>query len=65
MSENTPLPIVEEDDWYRDHLATVDEHGKRVWIYPKKPKGKFTNYRTIVSVILLVVLFGMPWIRVH
>ena len=47
MSENTPLPIVEEDDWYRDHLATVDEHGKRVWIYPKKPKGKFTNYRPL------------------
>ena len=66
MAEDTPNQIMEEEeDWYRDHLATVDEHGKRVWIYPKKPKGKFTNYRTIVALFLLVVLFGMPWVKVH
>ena len=32
---------------------------------PEKTKRKIHKLPTIVSVILLVVLFGMPWIRVH
>ncbi len=51
-----------EHDEFRDHLATVTEGGKRIWIFPKKPKGKFYNARTIVSLILLAVLFGVPFI---
>ena len=30
------------DESYRDVISTVDKHGKRVWVYPKKPSGKFT-----------------------
>lgn len=52
------------DESYRDALATVDEGGKRVWIYPKKPSGKFYNYRTWVSIFLLVILFGAPFVRI-
>lgn len=52
------------EESYRDHLATVDEKGKRIWVYPKKPKGKFTNYRTWVSYILLIILFAVPHIRI-
>ena len=54
----------QEDESYRDHLSTVDDKGKRIWVYPKKPKGKFTNYRTWVSYILLVILFAVPHIRI-
>jgi cytochrome c oxidase accessory protein FixG len=53
-----------EDQKYRDKIATVDEHGKRVWIYPKKPKGRFYNARAYVSWILLVFLFGIPFVKV-
>ena len=49
---------------YRDHLSTVDTEGKRIWVYPKKPKGKFTNYRTWVAVLLLALLFGAPHINI-
>ena len=49
---------------YRDHLATVDDKGKRIWVYPKKPKGKFTNYRTWVSYALLIILFAVPHIKI-
>lgn len=49
---------------FRDHIATVDEKGKRIWVYPKKPFGKYTNYRTIVSIVLLAMLFGGPFIRI-
>ncbi len=54
-----------EKEEFRDHLATVTEKGERIWVYPKKPKGKFYNLRTIVSVILLAILFLVPFIKVH
>ena len=55
--------IDQDDDDYRDHISTIDASGKRAWIYPKKPKGKFYNYRKYISYILLAFLFGMPWIQ--
>ncbi|TXB60115.1 4Fe-4S dicluster domain-containing protein [Phaeodactylibacter luteus] len=61
---NATEPINDQED-YRDKIATVDESGKRVWIYPKKPKGWFTDARTYVSWILLAFLFGMPFIKVN
>ncbi len=50
---------------FRDHLATVTEKGERIWVYPKKPKGKFYRLRTIVATILLAILFLVPFIKVH
>ncbi|MFO7447865.1 MAG: cytochrome c oxidase accessory protein CcoG [Ignavibacteriaceae bacterium] len=50
---------------FRDQLATVDKAGKRNWIYPKKPSGRFYTARNIVSIILLAVLFGTPFIKVN
>ena len=47
---------------FRDKLTTVSEDGKRVWIYPKKPKGKFYNYRKAFSFVLLVIFFIGPFI---
>lgn len=55
--------IASED--FRDKITTVDHAGKRVWIYPKKPKGKFTNWRTVVNAILLTVLFIGPFLRIN
>jgi len=52
-----------DQEQYRDKISTVDESGKRVWIYPKQPKGKFYNYRKVVSYILLAFLFGIPFIQ--
>lgn len=53
-----------ETETYRDHLATVDAKGKRIWVYPKKPKGRYTNYRYAVSIVLLTLLFTAPFIRI-
>ncbi len=49
---------------FRDKVSTVDEQGKRVWVYPKKPKGKFYSARIWVSVVLLAFLFAGPFIRI-
>ena len=50
---------------FRDKISTVDEQGKRIWVYPKKPRGPFYRARTIVSVLLLLILFGGPFIRIN
>lgn len=50
---------------FRDHLATVTEEGKRIWIYPKKPSGRFHRYRVIAAIFLLAVLFFVPLIKVN
>jgi cytochrome c oxidase accessory protein FixG len=52
------------DESFRNKITTVDEQGKRKWLYPKKPKGKFTNYRNYTSYFLLAVLFAIPWIKI-
>ncbi|MCF6297098.1 MAG: cytochrome c oxidase accessory protein CcoG [Flavobacteriaceae bacterium] len=50
---------------FRDSIGTIDESGSRNFIYPKKPKGKLTNYRTFVSWILLAIMFSFPFIKIN
>jgi cytochrome c oxidase accessory protein FixG len=57
--------IKEEDQKFRNELATVTKEGKRKWIYPKKPAGRFYNARNIFSFILLLILFVTPFIKVN
>lgn len=54
-----------DTEQYRDSISTVDKEGKRVWIYPKKPKGPWTNARTYVSWLLLVLMFAAPFIKIN
>lgn len=53
------------DEHFRATLATVDEKGKRVWIYPKKPAGRFHRARIAVTVCLLAILFAGPFLKVQ
>lgn len=57
--------ISEEKQEFRNQLATVTSEGKRKWIYPKKPSGKFYNARTILSFFLLAFLVIVPFIKVN
>lgn len=64
-SHNDPQIASEGDvEEYRNHISTVDDHGKRVWIYPKKPRGRFYNARTVVSWFLLAFLFAGPFLTI-
>ncbi|GAB3821551.1 cytochrome c oxidase accessory protein CcoG [Pontibacter rugosus] len=56
---------VQPTDEFRDHISTVDDQGKRVWVYPKKPKGKLYDYRKYVSYLLLTLLFAGPFIKIN
>jgi len=54
-----------DPETYRDSIGTMEQSGKRKWVFPKKPKGKYTNYRNIVSYILLAVYFIVPFIKIN
>ncbi len=54
---------MQDENLFRDRISTVDDSGKRRWIYPKKPHGKWTSRRIIVSYILLLVLFVLPFLK--
>src|SRR5690554_5978046 len=53
----------EEEEIFRDRISTVDEHGKRIWVFPKKPFGKWFNRRQLVNYTLLAFLFITPFIK--
>jgi polyferredoxin len=56
MSKDTEL--------YRDTLSTVNKDGNRIWLFPKQPKGRFYDARTVVSVAFLLVFLILPFIKV-
>lgn len=55
---------VQEDNGFRDSIGTIDEDGNRKYLFPKKPSGRFTNYRQWSSYVLLTILVGLPFIYV-
>ncbi len=54
-----------ENENFRDSIGTVDDSGKRNFIFPKKPKGKLYNYRTYVSWFLLAIMILAPFIKIN
>lgn len=53
------------DEKFRDSIATINDDGKRSWIYPKKPSGKLYKYRKLVSYFLLAFLFLAPFVKIN
>ena len=53
------------DQAFRDAVGTIDQKGKRKYIFPKKPKGSLYNKRTIASIVYLIVFFSLPLIKVN
>lgn len=72
-NEQPPKPEAEERgsvqdvNWndFRDHLSTADQEGHRVWLYPKKPRGRYYLARLWVSFVLIGVMFAGPFIRIN
>jgi cytochrome c oxidase accessory protein FixG len=53
------------DEAFRDTIGTIDEEGNRKFIFPKKPSGRFYDYRKWVSYFLLIVLVANPFIKIN
>lgn len=56
--------IYADAEAFRDSIATVDDAGKRIWIYPKRPSGRYHTWRIVVTVILLSVFFAGPFFTI-
>lgn len=54
-----------DNEKFRDTIGTVTEEGKRAWVFPKKPSGKFYEYRKYVSYVLLTILLVSPFIKIN
>lgn len=54
-----------DPETFRDSVNTMDQSGKRKWVFPRKPKGKYTNYREIVAYILLAIFFVLPFLKIN
>lgn len=46
-------------------LNTLDERGRRVWVYPADVRGRWKRMRTFVHAVLVVILLALPWIRMN
>ncbi len=53
-----------ENELFRDSIGTITDEGKRAWVYPKKPEGRYYEWRKIVSYILLAILFISPFLKI-
>ncbi len=53
----------DNEEAFRINIGTMEKSGKRRWVYPKKPSGKFTNYRSYVAYFLLAILVILPFIK--
>lgn len=54
-----------ENETFRDSIGTINEEGKRAWVFPKKPSGKYYEWRKIVSYVLLIFLFAAPFVKIN
>lgn len=50
---------------YKNIISTVEEGGKRKWIYAFQPKGIWYNRRKILSYFYVVLFFTLPFIKVN
>ncbi|SDH24239.1 cytochrome c oxidase accessory protein CcoG [Winogradskyella thalassocola] len=54
-----------ENEVFRDSIGTIDEDGKRKWVFPKKPSGPLYEKRKLVSYFLLAFLLAAPFIKIN
>lgn len=53
------------DENFRDSISTITKEGKRNYIFPKKPSGKFYDKRKLVSYVLLAFLIAAPFVKIN
>lgn len=54
----------QDKESFRNSIGTLNEEGKRAWVYPKKPKGKYYKYRKLVSYLLMLIFVASPFVKI-
>lgn len=63
--ENDIYGKATDKESFRDRLTTVDEKGKRKWVFAQRPKGKLYNIRAWVSWGFFALFFTLPFIKIN
>jgi cytochrome c oxidase accessory protein FixG len=58
------MDFVYPEETFRDKPSNIDGENKRAWLFPKKPAGKWTNYRRVVAFTLLSLFLVIPFIKI-
>ena len=61
LTKETP----QQEEGFREQLGVLEKTGKRHWIYPKQVNGFYYKARTAFGILLLAILFGMPFIKIN
>lgn len=48
---------------FRDQIRSVNDEGKRRWMYVLQPSGRFYNWRNYTTIFYLILFFGLPFIK--
>lgn len=54
---------IDEGEEFRDRVSTIDETGRRKWVFSYKPSGRFYSARSWLSIFYLFVFFGLPFVQ--
>ena len=65
MNNTTETKPNQQQESFRDRIATVDAKGKRKWVFAQKPVGPFYNIRTWVSWGFFALFFALPFIKMN
>jgi cytochrome c oxidase accessory protein FixG len=52
-----------QETTFRDRPTTFSKEGKRLWLFPKMPKGKLYNIRRIIAWSLLTFFYMAPFLK--
>ncbi len=58
-------PLSETFELHRDRLATTDETGRRIFLYPADVRGRLRSLRTRLQYLLIVFFLALPWMRIN
>ena len=59
------ITTIDDHERFRAELASIRPDGRRRWIYARKPRGRYTRWRTLLSVFLLAFLLLAPYVKVN
>lgn len=54
----------EPDESFRDRVSTIDEKGKRKWIYATQPRGRYYTWRKRLSYFYFLIFITLPFLSV-
>ena len=58
------MKVLDQRNLPEDRPATMDETGKRVYIFPAPVSGFWRRARTYVEIFLIIFFLVLPWIKV-